>query len=118
MLRSVRFVLLAAPFALGCVPFEKRITPSGDPCTDMPVIPGGHPVDRSYHRIGPIASDPKATTEAERLWSLRQVACSKGADAVIEATNEETRVPEGSGYQTRASGTAVTWTRPPAVPRP
>src|SRR5438128_5539866 len=120
MLCSLRFVLVAAPLLGGCaqVPFEKRTTPSGDPCTDMPIIPGGHAVDRPYHRLGPIASDPKATTEAERLWSLRQIACEKKADAVIEATNEEVRVPEGTGYLTRASGTAIVWTQAPARPRP
>jgi hypothetical protein len=74
----------------------------------MAVVPAGQAPDREYHRLQPVASDPEARTEAERLESLRKVACASGADAVIEAVNEEIRQENGN-WATVASGTAVTW---------
>jgi hypothetical protein len=109
-----RLLLAAAITALiplGCGPdFKDRRTPSGDFCSDMPIIPAGQEPDREYHRLQPIQSDPKARTEAERLESLRKVACKVGADAVIEAVNEEVR-GDNAQYQTVSSGTAVIWLR-------
>jgi hypothetical protein len=113
-------VALLVSLALGgCGPsFATALTPSGDPCADMPIFPAGQAVDRPYHRLRPVASSPKCGTEAERLESLRMAACKAGADAIIEATNEEARASDGAGYVTRASGTAVIWRRGPSVPRP
>lgn len=91
--------------------FYKTTTPSGVPCSDMPVYPAGQAIEQQYHRLRPIASAPKASTEAERLESLRRKACKLHADAVIEAANEETRTKDGAGYLTRASGTAVAWVK-------
>jgi hypothetical protein len=109
-----RFLLalaLAALLSAGCGPaFKDRRTPSGDFCSDMAIIPAGQDVDREYHRLQPIQSDPKAKTEAERLESLRKVACGVGADAVIEAVNEEVR-GDNAQYGMVSSGTAVIWLR-------
>jgi hypothetical protein len=101
--------LLAAAALGGCAPtFATAMTPSGMPCSDMTIVPAGQTVPNEVHRLGPVASNPRATTEAERLESLRMEACKRGADAVIEAANEEARGPDGT-YITRASGTAVVW---------
>jgi hypothetical protein len=103
--------LVAALSPAGCGPsFKEKRTPSGDFCSDMPIIPAGQEADREYHRLQPIQSDPKARTEAERLESLRKAACTVGADAVIEAVNEEVR-GENAQYGTVSSGTAVIWIR-------
>lgn len=106
------FVVAAASLLqVGCGPdFKDRRTPSGDFCSDMAIIPAGQEPDREYHRLQPIQSDPKARTEAERLESLRKVACKVGADAVIEAVNEEVR-GDSAQYQMVSSGTAVIWLR-------
>lgn len=118
-----RFPLAAALTVLlvaGCaVAFKDRRTPSGDFCSDMPVVPAGQDVDREYHRLQPISSDQKARTEAERLESLRKAACIVGADAVIEAVNEEVRA-DNATYITVSSGTAIIWLRRTAesVPTP
>lgn len=97
--------------AAACSPaFKDRRTPSGEFCSDMAIIPAGQEPDREYHRLQPIQSDPKAKTEAERLESLRKVACNVGADAVIEAVNEEVR-GDNASYQMISSGTAVIWLR-------
>src|SRR5262245_30180115 len=113
-----RSLLSLALLVGGCGPsFTKALTPSGEPCTDMPIIPAGQAVDREYHRVGPVASSLKSMTEAERLESLRRAACKKGADAIIEASNEDARLPDNS-HTTRASGTAVTWRRAPVAPTP
>jgi hypothetical protein len=102
---------LVAALSAGCGPsFKEKRTPSGDFCSDMPIIPAGSEADREYHRLQPIQSDPKARTEAERLESLRKAACYVGADAVIEAVNEEVR-GENAQYATVSSGTAVIWIR-------
>lgn len=94
-----------------CVPsFQNRRTPSGDFCSDMPVLPAGQAPDREYHRLRPVSSDPETHTEAERLESLRKAACSAGADGVIEAANEEIRLANAT-YATVSSGTAITWIR-------
>ncbi|KYF49506.1 hypothetical protein BE08_28845 [Sorangium cellulosum] len=76
----------------------------------MHVVPAGQLPDREYHRLQPIASNPEARTEAERLESLRKAACAVGGDAVIEAVNEEIRTEDGR-YASVASGTAVIWVR-------
>ena len=102
---------LAALLSVSCSgPFKDRRTPSGDFCSDMPIIPAGQEPDREYHRLQPIQSDSKTRTEAERLESLRKVACNVGADAVIEAVNEEVR-GDNAQYQMVSSGTAVIWLR-------
>jgi hypothetical protein len=94
--------------AVACASFKDLRTPSGDFCSDMPIVPAGQEPDREYHRLQPITSDTKARTEAERLESLRKVACKAGADAVIEAVNEEVR-GDNAQYQMVSSGTAVIW---------
>lgn len=105
--------VLAAPLVLGCsASFQERRTPSGGFCSDMQVLPAGTTTDREYHRLQPITSDPESRTEAERLESLRRAACEVGADAVIEAVNEEIRTSEAV-YATVSSGTAVVWVRRP-----
>lgn len=95
---------------VSCAAFKDKRTPSGEFCSDMAIIPAGQEPDREYHRLQPIASDPKMRTEAERLESLRKVACGVGADAVIEAVNEEVR-GDNAQYQMVSSGTAVIWLR-------
>lgn len=80
----------------------------------MQVLPAGTVPDREYHRLQPITSDPESRTEAERLESLRRAACEVGADAVIEAVNEEIRTSEAV-YATVSSGTAVVWVRRPTT---
>lgn len=103
--------VIAALLPIGCGPaFKDRRTPSGEFCSDMPIIPAGQEPDREYHRLQPIQSDPKTRTEAERLESLRKVACKVGADAVIEAVNEEVR-GDNAQYQMISSGTAIIWLR-------
>src|SRR5215212_1728592 len=89
--------MLTVPLFLECKSFQEMRTPSGDFCTDMPVLPAGQVPDREYHRLQPIQSDPDCRTEAERLESLRRFACKAGADAVIEAANEEVR-QSNAGY--------------------
>lgn len=107
--RALLSVVLAALCCASCSPaFKDKRTPSGDYCSDMPIIPAGQDTDREYHRLQPITSDPSARTEAERLESLRKVACKVGADAVIEAVNEEVR-GDNASYSTVSSGTAVLW---------
>ncbi len=114
----MRGIAIAALLVGGCAPtFQKALTPSGEPCPDMPIIAAGQTVERPYHRLGPVSSAVDSATEAERLESLRRAACKMGGDAVIEAQNEEMRKPDNS-YTTRASGTAVVWRRPPAKPTP
>jgi uncharacterized protein YbjQ (UPF0145 family) len=73
----------------------------------MPIVPAGQLTDRDYHRVGAVRSAAKAT-EAARLESLRQAACAAGADAVLEAANEEVRDESGATVHI-ASGTAVVW---------
>ena len=103
--------VLAALSPAGCGPsFKEKRTPSGDFCSDMPIIPAGQEPDREFHRLQPIQSETKARTEAERLESLRKAACNVGADAVIEAVNEEVR-GDNAQYGTVSSGTAVIWIR-------
>lgn len=100
----------AAIIAACSTPFRAKRTPSGEFCSDMQVVPAGQAPDREYHRLQPIASDPEARTEAERLESLRKAACDVGGDAVIEAVNEELRTEDGR-YASVASGTAILWVR-------
>lgn len=113
MLRA--FVISASVLALGlvvgCTAFKSQRTPSGDFCSDMPVIAAGDEPDIEYHRLTPVQSDVKARTEAERLESLRKAACKVGGDAVVEAVNEETRNDQGQIVFV-SSGTAVIWVRP------
>ena len=109
MKRALLAVVVAMLPAAACGPsFKDRRTPSGDFCSDMAVVPAGQEPDREYHRLQPIQSDPKAKTEAERLESLRKAACNVGADAVIEAVNEEVR-GDNAQYGMVSSGTAVLW---------
>jgi hypothetical protein len=110
MQRLLPVAALVALLPFACVSFKDKRTPSGDFCSDMSVVPAGTEVDREYHRLQPIQSDPKARTEAERLESLRKAACNVGADAVIEAVNEEVR-GDSSAYTMVSSGTAVIWLR-------
>ncbi|XXT24871.1 hypothetical protein WME94_25390 [Sorangium sp. So ce429] len=111
MQRLLLSAALGAALILGCsTAFRDKRTPSGEFCSDMHVVPAGQLPDREYHRLQPIASDPAARTEAERLESLRKAACAVGGDAVIEAVNEEIRTEDGR-YASVASGTAVIWVR-------
>jgi len=90
--------------------FYTRHTPSGVACVDMPVIPAGTRIERAYHRLHPVRSEPREETEAQRLESLRKAACEAGADAVIEAVNEDSMTDGGAIVI--SSGTAVIWTAP------
>ena len=110
MHRLLPVTALVALLPFACVSFKDKRTPSGEFCSDMSVVPAGTEVDREYHRLQPIQSDPKARTEAERLESLRKAACKVEADAVIEAVNEEVR-GDSSAYTMVSSGTAVIWLR-------
>lgn len=111
MQRLLLAAALGAALIAGCsTAFRDKRTPSGEFCSDMHVVPAGQLPDREYHRLQPIASDPEARTEAERLESLRKAACAVGGDAVIEAVNEEIRTEDGR-YASVASGTAVIWVR-------
>ena len=88
-------------------------TPSGVLCDDLPVISAGQDPARAFHRLGPIRTEVKPHTEAERLAALRKAACALGADAVVEAVNEEIAGEKGAspaGYVLVSSGTAVVWT--------
>jgi hypothetical protein len=99
---------------IACAPafdFARALTPSGVPCADMPIVPAGSPVEKPHHRLQPVMSAEACRTEAERLESLRRAACRAGADAVIEAANEEIRGRNGT-YGMVASGTAVRWKSP------
>lgn len=117
MKRALLAVVVAAMLpAAACVSFKDKHTPSGDFCSDMAVVPAGQEPDREYHRLQPIQSDPKARTEAERLESLRKAACNVGADAVIEAVNEEVR-GDNASYGMVSSGTAVILAPPRRSPR-
>lgn len=100
-----------ALLATSCAAFKDKRTPSGEFCSDMPVIPAGDEPDLEFHRLQPIQSDIRARTEAERLESLRKAACAVGGDAVIEAVNEEVRNDQAQ-YVLVSSGTAVLWVRP------
>ena len=108
---TLRPALLLLPTLLvtvaGCAhTFETTRTPSGQLCADMPIVPANEKTERAYHRLGPLRSEPAAITEADRLYSLRRVACAQGADAVIEAANEESAT--GQAF---SSGTGVVWTK-------
>ena len=110
MHRLLPAVALVALMPFACMSFKDKRTPSGEFCSDMSVVPAGTDVSNEYHRLQPIQSDPKARTEAERLESLRKAACNVGADAVIEAVNEEVRA-DNAAYTMVSSGTAVIWIR-------
>lgn len=103
-MRLIVFVLACNTFH-----FEKAITPSGVPCSDMPIVPAGTAVDKPLHRLRPVRSAYACVTDAERLESLRREACRAGGDAVIEASNEEIHGENGAVLIV-ASGTAVLWT--------
>ena len=112
MHRASVLVASAVLLAAGCsASFKDRRTPSGDFCSDMPVVPADEDTNLEYHRLVPVQSDMKARTEAERIESLRRAACLVGGDAVIEAVNEEVR-NESAQYVLISSGTAVIWVRP------
>ncbi len=97
--------------ACGAPPrFQDMRTPSGEFCTDMPIYAGKTQPEREFHRLEPIQSEPTARTEPERLRSLRKAACFAGGDAVIEAVEDEIRLPDAS-YGKVAAGTAIVWTR-------
>src|SRR5512139_2387960 len=111
-----RVVLLSAATAalfIACAApprFQDMRTPSGEFCTDMPIFAGKTQPDREFHRLEPVQSEPGARTEAERLRSLRKASCLAGGDAVIEAIEEEIRLPDAS-YGKVAAGTAIVWIR-------
>jgi hypothetical protein len=110
-LAGVLLAVSAVVSTVACGPsFKEKRTPSGDFCSDMPIVPAGQDPGREYHRLQPIQSDPKARTEAERLESLRKAACKVDGDAVIEAVNEEVR-GDNAQYAMVSSGTAITWVR-------
>ena len=109
MRRILHFPAAASLQLLACaVPWQQVKTPSGIFCSDMPIVPANEKPDRPVHRLGPVASAPECRTEAERLQSLRQIACGMKADAIVEAVNEETKQADKS-YLTVSSGTAIQW---------
>lgn len=118
MQRSIAFFSAAALVAVyaACakqpIPFHQMRTPSGDFCSDMPIYAGRDSPEKEFHRLGPVKSGANFKTVAERLESLRKAACDAEADAVIEASEDEVRQPDGT-YGKVASGTAVIWTRRP-----
>lgn len=111
MLSRSAVLCALALLVTSCAAFKDMRTPSGEFCSDMPVIPAGEEPDLEFHRLQPIQSDIRARTEAERLESLRKAACAVGGDAVIEAVNEEVRNDQAQ-YVLVSSGTAVLWVRP------
>jgi len=112
-----RRIAAVAVAAAACGAPRRVTTPSGTPCADLPVYPAGTEPPQAFHRLGPVQSKPRDTTEAERLASLRAVACATGADAVVEAVTEEQRQADAS-VATIASGTAVVWTAPAPASAP
>lgn len=118
MQRSIAFLSTAALVAVyaACskppIPFHQMQTPSGGFCSDMPIFAGRDQPEHEFHRLGPVKSGATFKTVAERLESLRKAACDAEADAVIEASEDEVRQPDGT-YGKVASGTAVIWTRRP-----
>lgn len=118
MQRHIAFFSVAALVAVyaACapkvIPFHQMRTPSGDFCSDMPIFAGRDQPEKEFHRLGPVKSGASFKTVAERLESLRKAACEAEADAVIEASEDEVRQPDGT-YGRVASGTAVIWTRRP-----
>ena len=110
------FIIGAAVSGLACGGAAPRTTtPSGGPCVDMPVVPAGEEPTRSFRRLAPVRSAATAATNAERLASLRAAACAVGADAVIEATQEEIQQPDKT-YRPVAEGSAVVWDGPAPLP--
>ena len=105
-------VVLGAAVVACTTAWQNRLTPSGQQCSDMPIYPAGQAIERPYHRLQPVSSRASLATEAQRLESLRSAACAAGADAVIEAANEETPL-DGGATTVVASGTAVVWTSRP-----
>ncbi|MCE9577948.1 MAG: hypothetical protein K8W52_32755 [Deltaproteobacteria bacterium] len=104
-------VIAVAVFTLAaCGAPHRATTPSGTPCSDLPVYPAGADPGLAFRRLGPVHSHLLDSTEAERLASLRDAACAAGADAVVEVANEDQ--PQGDSTATVASGTAVVWTGP------
>jgi len=62
----------------------------------MPVVPFGHDEmlhGRAISRLGAVASSLSADTPAEREESIRRAACDMGADAVVEALQQEVILP-------------------------
>lgn len=118
MQRPIAFLSAAALVAVyaACtkqpIPFHQMRTPSGDFCSDMPIYAGRDNPEKEFHRLGPVKSGATFKTTAERLESLRKAACAAEADAIIEASEDETRLPDGA-YGKVASGTGVIWTRRP-----
>ncbi|MDI1449017.1 hypothetical protein [Polyangium sp. 6x1] len=113
MQRVVLFSAATAAIFVACAApprFQDMRTPSGEFCTDMPIFAGKTQPDREFHRLEPVQSEPGARTEPERLRSLRKAACMAGGDAVIEAIEEEIRLPDAS-YGKVATGTAIVWIR-------
>ncbi|MDI1432540.1 hypothetical protein [Polyangium sorediatum] len=113
MQRVVLFSAATAAIFVACAApprFQDMRTPSGEFCTDMPIFAGKTQPDREFHRLEPVQSEPGARTEPERLRSLRKSACMAGGDAVIEAIEEEIRLPDAS-YGKVATGTAIVWIR-------
>ena len=113
MQRVVLFSAATAAIFVACAApprFQDMRTPSGEFCTDMPIFAGKTQPDKEFHRLEPVQSEPGARTEPERLRSLRKAACLAGGDAVIEAIEEEIRLPDAS-YGKVATGTAIVWIR-------
>jgi len=113
MQRVVLFSAATAAIFVACAApprFQDMRTPSGEFCTDMPIFAGKTQPDKEFHRLEPVQSEPGARTEPERLRSLRKAACMAGGDAVIEAIEEEIRLPDAS-YGKVATGTAIVWIR-------
>ena len=112
MVRPLVLSVTALLFMTSCTAaFRDRRTPSGGFCTDMAVIPSNEEPDLEYHRLQPVQSELKQFTSAERFESLRKAACAVGADAVIEA-EEDNKQNEVGQFVKIFTGTAVVWVRP------
>ena len=105
-----RVIAVAVVTLAACGAPRRATTPSGTPCSDLPVYPAGADPGQPFRRLGPVHSHLLDSTEAERFASLRAAACATGADAVVEVVNEDQR--QGDSTATVASGTAVVWSGP------
>src|SRR5262245_27140493 len=91
-MRRWRAVAVAAVLGAGCASYYDKITPSGTPCRDMPLVPFGKDeqlAGRPFTRLRPVSSSLRCETQGERMESLRRQACDVMADAVIDIAQDE-----------------------------
>jgi hypothetical protein len=101
-MRPIALLMLAGLSACATPQVQTRATPALI-CPDLPVIPNSTAVDKPFRLIKVVVSGPPAVSEADRISALRQA----GAQAVIEAENEE--IKSGTGWVVRSTGKAVVW---------